>query len=249
MNCCGCFANMLYLTPWQSVLKNIIILIVLSLLYHQKKHLELNNNQMAGYMIAFSCILVLGIISYTIHYLPIVDLTSFRIGKNLASLTKYKPTNYTYTFRKNGKVIKSDKYPDGNGIEFLDVKIKDLSNNKPFRIWLEKTDCSKSILVGLKLLVIVNDPEHFIDKEIALTLHQIQTRLSKKTEQIFLCDINRVNELSDVIGMKFYCADKTLLREVIRAKVGFVLLKDGVVKAKWNYNSLANMLEKMTDFD
>jgi len=84
---CGCFGDAVALTPWQSFVKSIALLVLLGWLCGQKQSITpLLSGQLGYYGVGAMCLGALALGYYTIHYLPLIDLSPYKVGGDLAVL-------------------------------------------------------------------------------------------------------------------------------------------------------------------
>ena len=124
---CGCFGDAIPLTPWQSFIKDLILLVLIFyIFFHRKKIKPVTYNKSkktAISSITIGLTLLFGI--YTYSFLPIIDFLPYKIGTNIpesmkipegAALDEYEIT-YILKNKKSGEEKQmSDK-------EYLETKI------------------------------------------------------------------------------------------------------------------------------
>ena len=65
-------------------------------------------------------------------------------------------------------------------------------------------------------------------------LQQLQAAL----EPILLAANNQGQKVAEALGLPLYTAHPLLLRTMLRAELGLLLLKDGQVMGKWHFNDI-----------
>ncbi len=156
---CGCFGDAIPLTPWQSFLKDILLLI--GIVYLKKNEdqiptlLSAGPKQSASFAILFTSPLIFGL--YTYFYLPIIDFLPYKVGADIpasmiipagAELDQYE---ITYKL-ENKKLNKTQKLSDKKYLEQKIWKDKDWEIvGKP-----ERKLIKKGYQVKIKDLVISN---------------------------------------------------------------------------------------------
>lgn len=85
---CGCFGDAIPLTPWQSFGKDIVLLLLISMLFFFKNQIEpLIHDRYTQYILAvFIAVLSIGFGVYTHNFLPVVDFLPYKKGNHLPSL-------------------------------------------------------------------------------------------------------------------------------------------------------------------
>jgi len=85
---CGCFGDAIPLTPWQSFGKDIVLLILISVLFFFRDRLvPLIDDRYTQYILtAFIVVLSIGFGVYTQNFLPVVDFLPYKKGNHLPSL-------------------------------------------------------------------------------------------------------------------------------------------------------------------
>lgn len=85
---CGCFGDAIPLTPWQSFIKDLVLLAFILILFIKRKKItpliasSFTNNLLSFFVI----ILSFGIGIYTISYLPFIDFLPYKEGNNIPKL-------------------------------------------------------------------------------------------------------------------------------------------------------------------
>ena len=263
---CGCFGDFIKLVPWESFWKDLILLILISILMVGKNNIQpifKNRILLAG----IAGILIFASFAfpvYTYRHLPIFDFRPYKIGTNLwdASHTK----DPAKTGCKN----------DSINMRFFYRLKKDTSVVKEFNIhnlpdstWdfccrydevIRKGNCGATIM-DFNL----TDPEsgeslndslfHLKGIQFMLVMEDIDLAdrgPSKKINEFYKsCVANKIpfNALSgateeQVAAFRKETAaaypilqvDGTALKTVIRSNPGLVLVKDGVVAGMWSAN-------------
>ena len=87
---CGCFGDAIPLTPWQSFIKDLILLAFIGIIFIKRdKITPLFKISFANNVLTlFAIIFAFGAGIYTYKYLPILDFLPYKVGNNLPSLMK-----------------------------------------------------------------------------------------------------------------------------------------------------------------
>lgn len=124
---CGCFGDAIPLTPWQSFIKDLVLLAFIIVIFkyrHQIKPLIgsiFTNNLLAFLIIIFS----FGIGVYTVNFLPFKDFLPYRVGNNIPEQMRIpegaQASVYEHVYElKNTKTGETKKMSDK---EYMNQKV------------------------------------------------------------------------------------------------------------------------------
>jgi len=83
---CGCFGDAIPLTPWQSFLKDLVLLTLILVIFRYKKGIRPAISGAARNLTATLVVLLsFGIGVYTVYYLPFIDFLPYKEGKHIPS--------------------------------------------------------------------------------------------------------------------------------------------------------------------
>jgi len=87
---CGCFGDAIPLTPWESFIKDLILLVFIAIIFIKKHTITpLFNNSGINKLLIFSTVIFsFGIGVFTYKYLPFLDFLPYKVGNNIPSLMK-----------------------------------------------------------------------------------------------------------------------------------------------------------------
>src|SRR5687768_10392859 len=111
---CGCFGDAIKLTPWQSFIKDIILMIpVLHLFWYRKTYLPVLRTREGHLVVGVATVLCLSLGIYAIRHLPFIDFRAYRIGNHIP--TQMQPEEqpvfeYVFIRKGDGEEIRSEKY-------------------------------------------------------------------------------------------------------------------------------------------
>ncbi|WP_411894765.1 BT_3928 family protein [Winogradskyella sp. A2] len=252
---CGCFGDALKLTPWESFTKDVILLIFILILVYGLKHIKPIFKSLPNTVVALlSFIVSLWFGYHVLMHLPSIDFRAYAIGKNIQEQMVIpedapKPIlEYTWTFSVNGEeqeFVTNGSYPTVDG-EYVGVETKTIDEGyippiQDFSIESQDEDLTAYFLEKEKLLIVamynISSSEEdgvvklkgFTDKAInegytviGLTSSGDAEKLKVKTE--FNLDFD------------FFLCDEKVIKTIVRANPGVVILNKGTVvnKAHWN---------------
>lgn len=253
---CGCFGDAIPLTPWQSFSKDVILLVLIIFLFIGKNYLNpILPQGLEKVVVILVLIAVIAFPIYTYNFLPVKDFRPYAIGKNIPEQMKGIPDvlkfYYTLKDKKTGEKMEVDKWPHDwdkkydfveNRTEVIkkgiEPKIKDFSISN-----LEGSDYTQDIIENpdYSFLLICYDLDK-TDKDV----------FGKVNDFAILCKQNNLSFIALTASPKpnveafkaevktnidFYNADGTVLKTMIRANPGLMLIKAGVVIDMWHYHS------------
>lgn len=245
---CGCFGDAIKLTPWQSFIKDIILMVfVLHLFWYRKTYKsvlpERTGDVVIGVIAATS--LFLGI--YAIRHLPFIDFRAYRIGNNIPQqMIPAEQPIFEYTFKKkDGSLMQSEKYlTDTVEYKYISVrqtnedrtkaKITDYSVSSP-----EGEDMTQETFTGPKLLFVIYDVTRASTSNIE-EIRKLARDLDGKVEMMILT-ASLAEQFEPFrheyqLAVPYYYADATVLKTIVRSNPGITLWVDGTVKGMWHHN-------------
>ncbi|MBK6984039.1 MAG: DoxX family protein [Bacteroidetes bacterium] len=262
---CGCFGDFLVLKPWTSFWKDVALLILITLLISGKESInELFTEMITMSLTAIAIILSFAFPIYAYRNLPPLDFRAYKIGDNIKTNMQagadYKPAEYESGFIYENLKTHEQKHFDMKNYPWADTlnwkwvatdnilihdainppKIVDFSitnldgedikdsilNNKDYMFLLvcydlTKTEDDETLHAKINDLYKLAEGEHI--KMVALTAGDAKQIDDYKHKHQAMYD--------------FANADGIVLKTMVRANPGLILIKDGTVIMNWHHNN------------
>ena len=262
---CGCFGDFLVLKPWTSFWKDVALLILITLLISGKESIDnLFSEMITMSLTAIAIVLSFAFPIYAYRNLPPLDFRAYKIGDNIKTNMQagagYEPAvyesgfiyenlktleqkhfdmkNYPWQDTLNWKWIATDNILIHDAInppKIVDFSITNLNgedikdsilNNKDYMFLLvcydlTKTEDDETLHAKINDLYKLADGEHI--KMIALTAGDAKQIDDYKHKHQAMYD--------------FANADGIVLKTMVRANPGLILIKDGTVIMNWHHNN------------
>lgn len=258
---CGCFGEVIKMTPWQTFSKNLVLLPMAFCFwyrYRPDKIFSFSKLEMALTVFFFSLAMSVGTFSYL--HLPIIDFLPYKVGTHIAEemhKAKVKVSDeevvLVYKNRRTGKIrefsLKDKAWHNEKRWEWVETRIDE---SKPtvqpmiLEFYIsnyegDKTDELLSTEGRLYMLFVTDFAQ--LDEDISRKLGEVVNRASAEESVICItAEPLAENQHITFIGapsVKCYNMDAKTMKTVLRANYGLVILKDGVVEAKYNYRDIA----------
>ncbi|WP_462252764.1 BT_3928 family protein [Ekhidna sp.] len=240
---CGCFGDAIKLTPWQSFYKDIILLVLIGVIFWKKdSYNEWLSAKLGHIKIISSTIIFVIIAIYAIQHLPFIDFRAYKVGNHLPSLMENSaPLKYVYIMEKDGEEFEFETYPTDEGYTYVEAKLTNpdaAAKITDLSIWNGDNEYTEDLLSGVKLVIIVHQIEKTSLKKIDRLRNLTYENPRFDTWILTSSGYEKFEAFrhSNQLGAPYYFADATVLKTMVRSNPGVILLKDGVVLAKWHYN-------------
>jgi hypothetical protein len=262
---CGCFGDFLVLKPWTSFWKDVVLMILITLLISGKEHV----NELFSPLVVLSLTVIAIVLSfafpvYAWRNLPPLDFRAYKIGDNIKENMKpgadYKPAEYEsgfiYENLKTGKQehfnMKNYPWQDTlnwkwvatdnilihdavNPPKIMDFSITDLNGN----------DIKDSILNSkdyMFLLVCYDLNKTEEDEILHAKINDLYKLAAADHKQMLALTAADAKQIDDYKHQHqalydFANADGIVLKTMVRANPGLILIKDGTVIMKWHHNN------------
>lgn len=245
---CGCFGDALKLSPWATFLKNIILLpIAIALLKWSDEHQQTTIKDVVVLCLALLAPSLINL--YALSHLPLVDFLPYKVGTNLREeiAKEQEAVQSVLRFRNiaTDEIIEFDATDTScwadEELEFVEsaLVVKDGRelNYSDFHLYSDNVDVTDEIIAtpGRIVLLCVND-KSAIDASAKEAIAKIGSSYPKQALYIVSSEELAPQELS-LEASNLYI-DAMTLRSIIRADVGVVILKDGIVEFKANIKNL-----------
>ncbi|MBD8490362.1 DoxX family protein [Echinicola sp. CAU 1574] len=245
---CGCFGDAIKLTPWESFIKDIILLGMILVLFVFKKDLKDNRSMGVGIVVASSLLLTLVFSVLAVRNLPFIDFRAYKIGVNIPEAMQPSGTlEYRYIMKKDGEEVVMDEYPSDESFEFVDMQLKNpeaLPKISDFAIWNDDGDFTDEVLRGQKILILISNFEK-MDKA---SLNALDGLINQDRLETMIITASSSEEVEGLMeehdwDLPYYYGDATVLKTIIRSNPGIVIMDNGTVIKKYHINNTPNIEE------
>ncbi len=257
---CGCFGDAVVLTNWQTFYKNIVLLAaaVIAFRYNQKL-LQIYTYKAYWFVAIFGYVFAILFSVRNYNHLPIIDFRPYKIGTNIPekmAIPEGAPEDeyeYSFIYEKDGiqQEFTLDNYPaEDSTWTFVDSKTTLIKKGYvPPISGFQLTDFSGE------------DRTMEILEDTAAVFLLISPNLTEASDER-IDEINNAYDYAQERELQFYCltgstpeeinlwidytgaeypflyADATVLKTIVRANPGLMLLKGGNILMKWHYNDI-----------
>lgn len=255
---CGCFGDAVVLTNWQTFFKNVVLLALVILLLCTKDSLHTYWKWTQALSItAGTIIAVLVLMGWTQRHLPLIDFRPYKIGNNIPELMeggKAAVYDYLFIYEKDGvqQEFKADEVPSKeDGWQYVDRKETLVEEGVEAPIHdFELTrledgeDVTEDILGSSEpvTLIVMYDLRKS-DKSLS---HKVFSLIAADPAHTYLLtgsgseDIDQwlekaYNDETRMMAEQVICtADPVMLKTIVRANPGVMVVKDGTIIDKYN---------------
>jgi len=265
---CGCFGDAIPLTPWQSFSKDLVLLLLIIVLFFNRRNIKpIFNKKTGDNLLLGSVVVAVGIGLYTYNFMPVIDFLPYKVGANIPDEMKTPPgavpdefeITYHLKNKKTGEekvmndkaYIKTNIWKDNNWAVIgtpesvlvkkgFTPKIQDLAIKDA-----QGNDYTKELLSNpFNNIIIVAFDLHHTDVEAIGRLNALAaTLLQNFNTRTVLLTSNSVADAeafskANHLVTEIFYADGVPLKTMVRANPGIFLLKNGTIINKWHYHSV-----------
>lgn len=259
---CGCFGDAVKLTNWETFWKNIVLLsAAIYLMVKRHPIFSFYSRDFQWFPSVLTFLFSIFISWLSLNHLPLLDFRPYKVGNYLPDLMTIPEGKTqdeyesTFIYSKNGveKEFTIENYPaEDSTWSFVDTKTKLVKKGytPPIADFVifddDGVDIAPSILAdsSYTFLMIFSNIEKADDTSIDKINDLYDYTLDEGIPFYALTasGSEAINEWRDNTGAEYplYRSDETVLKTMTRANPGVMLLRKGVVLAKWNANDLPN---------
>ncbi len=251
---CGCFGDFLPLKPWESFTKDIILLVLITILLVQVRKLTDKSN-FFSFIVMLTTTLCTGFLTfYAIYYEPPVDFRAYAVGENISEQMKSaEPPRYIYVMEKDGQEFRMEEYPTDPAYKYVSNELLNEAESKPkitdYSLWNDEGDFTQESLTEKRIFIVV----HNVEKGNFATFEKIKKLISEVTAKnatikvaILTSDTQQtINafKASQNIDFPFYYIDATVIKTIARSNPALWVLNEGTVIGKYSPNEVPNSEE------
>lgn len=258
---CGCFGDCIPLTAQQSFIKDIALLILVSVLFLYKRYIKSIFNPLVTIVILlFITVSMVLLQRYVLKHLPIVDCLPYKKNNHLPTLMQPSASALadsiviTFTYIKNQKTIEftANQFPeDFNDSIYRFVKrydkivrkgsneavIRDFTLNSVY----DGNDSTQALLQYPGNLLILFMQQASISDDWLKNIEELNSLLKKCPNSMLIIATSNINQVNDIIYNQLHIypsvfkCDATIIKAIARANPTLYLLKKGRIIDKWSY--------------
>ncbi len=261
---CGCFGDCIPLQAHQSFIKDIVLLILVTILFISRNKIESFLSRISGTIVIFiTLVLSLGVQIYVLRNLPFVDCLAYKVGTDIWKDMQMPPdaTPDVYKtlliYEKEGKRIEFTEEQfmadstlwDNPAYKYIDSKSElvkkgtGLPKIQDFSVRdFAGQDYTEALLLdeGYSYLLFVKDADKVSGK--MDDLKSLIKQCHNKGIGFYILSANdeaTTNRFKTRFGLDAdaYAIDGTMCKTAMRSNAGLMLIKKGVIVNKWSrYN-------------
>lgn len=254
---CGCFGDALKLTPWESFTKDVILLVLIIIIFLGIRHIKPLFSKFGVTLVALlSFIFCLWFGYHVLMHLPTVDFRAYKIGNNIQEQMSTPPgaqkpvIEYSWKFNINGeeKIFTTNgSYPTVDG-KYISVDYKTIEEGyvppiQDFSIETDDENLTEEFLAEPKLVMVIMYDLRKAEWEGVEKLKSMSDAALKKGYKVIGLtssggDAKAQFKADNNLNFDFYLCDEKVLKTIVRANPGIVVLNKGTVKQKVHWNDI-----------
>ena len=248
---CGCFGDIIKLTPWQTFAKNMVLLpMTICFWYHYRKEQCFETWKKDLILLLVFSTLAIGFSLYSYLHLPIFDATPYKKGVNIAEAmtqteeqTPQENVVLVYRNRQTNELrefsLEDTAWQQDSVWVHVDTRVKEGNAVNPtlleFYVCDATGDKTKEILSKPKLYMLFMDSAE-CDEDVHGAFFLVEQYAKVNGGDVVY--ITPENTSSILTEYPCYNMDPKTMKTILRADYGLVVLEKGVIAEKYNYRDI-----------
>lgn len=253
---CGCFGDAIKLTNWETFYKNLVLIFFTAIIFFGRR--KFRPPQARGYGFLVILLFTLAFVwfsKYNYNHLPMLDFREWKVGNDMDPEGGGEAKVYLLfrntTTGEEAEYLSPD-YPWQDSVwmaewEFVDQRVDDSEVIRTHELIIEDTlgdDYTDAFINNPDYqLIVVAENLHKADRESFAAINALHREASRDGVSMIVITsslpevVKAFRAEAGVDGqLDFFFGDDTVLKSMVRANPGLILMKDGVVLGKWHYN-------------
>lgn len=259
---CGCFGEVIKLTPWKTFLKNLILLpMAFCFFWRYRKDRIFSFSKREATLTGIVFLFAMGIGIYSYLHLPLIDFLPYKVGVNIPQAMEEARESYNedqvivvYRNRKTGKLkefsISDEPWHNEEKWEWVETKIIEEEDRKSvepmileFHISaMDGEDVTEQILSEPNIFLICLQRPDISEEDQASLKNLIEYAERRDFQVVCLTPHNTVEAttISFLDSAPVLCCtmDSKTMKTMLRAQTGYVLLRRGTIVEKKNVRDI-----------
>ena len=267
---CGCFGDAIIISNWATFFKNIPLLIASILLYiYHKRLTSFYTYKAYWFVVLFAYAFCIAFCFQNYTRLPIKDFRPYKVGLNISKLMEIPEDapqdEFLFIYEKDGvkKEFKLEEIPmDDASWNYVDkkiIKVGFMPVINSFELYNKNQDnIADAVLTHpqLTFLLILPKISGASDTHIdnINNIYDLAVETKFPFYGVTASSENDIEQWKNDTGADypFLTADDVLLKTMIRANPGLIVIKNGTILAKWHHNDIPNeerLIDVITKLD
>ncbi len=265
---CGCFGDCIPLTAKQSFIKDILLLILITIITVQYKKIKLVTSVPKTLTLLAVSIAITGFLQFfVLQYLPIIDCLPYKIGNNILDEMKpdknYIPdsTTITYQYKKGDSIIEfsADEFPPQFDSSYIylnrfDKLIRKGSGAPKITdftlLSTNGTDTTTAIFTNTKSIWIMANNYPTNNNNWLEEMKQVNEICKKKNLNIYYITSQTDEDIQQIknVGITILKCDATVIKTAARVNSTYFFMNKATIKNKMSCYNTASIKKALQDF-
>lgn len=254
---CGCFGDAIVMSNWQTFFKNIVLVVLLIPVFICRKKIQVAFSQKGQWtIIILSIIGFIFLSAYTYRHLPFVDFRPYKIetyiphGMYIPEGVPADSFSYSVVYKK-GKTIKEfsiENIPIDTTWKWIETKSKleRKGYHPPIHDFSFTNQLGENVTDSILydtnyVFLAISHKLNKVSEEGLIDLKSIYKHSKVRNYKFYLATASTSDEIHQYmeelsLPFSFYMADDIMLKTIVRANPGLVLIKNGTIINKWHFN-------------
>jgi uncharacterized membrane protein YphA (DoxX/SURF4 family) len=255
---CGCFGDAVKLTPWQSFMKDLVLLFFILIIFVNRNKIQpfFTSKKITSLILGGSVLFSLIFTVMAFNHLPFIDFRPYKIGNDICEMRTSIPdvNEFIYVLKNKvtGETKEFEKFPDNYKEEwdFVEMKTIVIKAGVPAKLGkfnisdVDGNDVTDDFLnrEGLKFLLVAYDIKKTMTSEIE-SVNNLQNWAERKDIPFFGVSASSdqlVEEFRHLhnAAFPFLSSDETELKTIIRSNPGLLLFDGCKIVGKWHWRDI-----------
>lgn len=248
---CGCFGELVKLTPWQSFAKNAILLpMALCFWYRYRPDRIFAFSKLEFFLMCFFFTAAMSVGAYSYLHLPLIDMLPYKVGVNIAEEMDKAKTQQTsedvilvYRNRRTGRLrefsLDDKAWHNDNRWEWVETRVEsDAHSVEPMilEFYISNADGDKTTEIlshqGKLYMLFMKSSEY--NEAVQERFESVERYVENNGGTIIYVTPENITEP----GSNIYNMDSKTMKTILRADYGLVEMEHGTIVGKYNYRDI-----------
>jgi hypothetical protein len=251
---CGCFGELIKLTPWQSFAKNAILLpMALCFWYRYRPDRIFAFSKLEFSLMCLFFTFAMGVGVYNYRHLPLIDMLPYRVGVNIAEEMAQARVKHNseevvliYRNRRTGRIrefsIEDKAWHNEKRWEWVETRVENDNHSvEPmileFYISNHEGEKTAEILATPGKLYMLFMAKSELPSAVRERFDAVECYVERNGGTLIYITPEHIANADTIYPI--YNMDSKTMKTILRAEYGLVVLEDGVLVEKYNYRDIS----------